>query len=122
MRSKRNIGEQYENLAADYLGKHGCRIIARNFRCRRGEIDLVVQENRTVAFVEVKYRTNDSFGSAISMVTAAKQRKLIYTAQIFLQQNSKLSSLDARFDVVGITPTANGNELEYEWIRGAFTT
>ena len=122
MRSKRNIGQQYENLAADYLGKHGCRIIARNFRCQRGEIDLVVQEDRTVAFVEVKYRTNDNFGSAISMVTAAKQRKLIYTAQIFLQQNNKLSSLDARFDVVGITPTANGNELEYEWIRGAFTT
>ena len=122
MRSKRNIGQQYENLAADYLGKHGCQIIARNFHCQRGEIDLVVQENWTVVFVEVKYRTNKKFGSAISMVTAAKQRKLIYTAQIFLQNNSKLSSLDARFDVVGITPSANGNELEYEWIRGAFTT
>ena len=122
MRSKREIGDKYENLAAAYLDKFGCRVVAKNFRCRRGEIDLIVRENNAIAFVEVKYRSNENFGSALSMVTPAKQRKLIYAAQIFLQQNSKLSSLDARFDVIGITPSGVGNELEYEWIRGAFTT
>ncbi|MGR8949892.1 MAG: YraN family protein [Gammaproteobacteria bacterium] len=121
MQSKRDIGQQYESLAANYLRQHGCRVIAKNYHCPRGEIDLVVRHNSSVVFVEVKYRKSKYFGPAVAMVTPSKQRKIIHTAQIFLQQNKKLSLLDARFDVVGITNRADGKP-DYEWIQGAFTT
>jgi len=108
-------GQAAEDQALAYLQKQGLRLLARNYRSRSGEIDLVMQQTDTLVFVEVRYRQSSHFGSALESVTLAKQRKLFSTASRFLQERA----LDApcRFDVVGISgrlPT------QIEWIQDAF--
>ncbi|WP_104035788.1 YraN family protein [Vibrio jasicida] len=114
--SKRQIGDQYETLAKQYLQRQGLRFIAQNFLTKVGEIDLIFQQGETIVFVEVKYRNNDRFGSAAEMVTRAKMRKLVKTAQIWLsQQNRMAQNIDYRFDVVAI----HDNGRDINWIQNA---
>ena len=119
---KRDIGKKYEAHAAKFLRNHGYRIVAKNFQWRGGEIDLVVINNSVIVFVEVKYRSNEDYGQAVETVTLEKQRKLIRTAHYFLQQHNEFSLMDARFDVIGMTPTSDDKEIKVDWIKGAFTT
>ena len=100
MPSKRAIGSHFEALAAAYLRARGCRFVAKNFLARAGEIDLIVLDQETIVFVEVKYRTSSDFGHPSELVTLQKQKKVIKTAQLFLQKNPKYAILDARFDVI----------------------
>jgi putative endonuclease len=114
--SKRQIGDQYETLAKQYLQRQGLRFIAQNFLTKVGEIDLIFQQGETIVFVEVKYRNNDRFGSAAEMVTRAKMRKLVKTAQIWLsQQNRMAQNIDYRFDVVAIHDSGR----DINWIQNA---
>ncbi|MBI5241293.1 MAG: YraN family protein [Elusimicrobia bacterium] len=105
-------GERAEREAEAFLRGRGMRILARNFRSRCGEIDLVAQDGETVVFVEVRSRSSDAFGSAQETVTAAKRRRIIRTALVYAQSRG----LDAplRFDVVAISPRG------LEHIPGAF--
>ena len=87
----------------------------------RGELDLVMQENNTVVFVEVRYRKNDTYGGALESVTPGKQEKLRITAEQYLQQETKLNN--GRFDVVAMTEKVqnNGSNIySFEWIKNAF--
>ena len=118
----RDIGKKYEAHAAKFLRNHGYRIVAKNFQWRGGEIDLVVINNSVIVFVEVKYRSNEDYGQAVETVTLEKQRKLIRTAHYFLQQHNEFSLMDARFDIIGMTPTSDDRGIEVDWIKGAFTT
>ena len=120
--NKRDIGNRYEQYAAKYLRQHGCQTVTSNFSYRNGEIDLIVLDDSFVVFVEVRFRANEDFGLAAETVTLAKQRKLIRTAQHFLQQNEKYSLFDARFDVIGISQSSSSHETRVDWIKGAFTT
>ena len=120
--SKRDVGLQFEKLAEKHLRKHGCRTVEKNFRCRSGEIDLIVIDGSTLVFVEVKFREDERFGRAVEMVTPLKQRKLVNTAQYYLQQRKRFMLMDARFDIVGITRASSKNEMQIDWIKGAFTT
>lgn len=122
MLSKRAIGARYEALAAQYLCARGCRLITKNFLARGGEIDLILLEQETIVFVEVKYRTSSDFGHPSELVTFHKQKKVIKTAQRFLQKNPKYALLDARFDVISVLSIKPENEPNFEWVRGAFTT
>jgi putative endonuclease len=108
-------GKAAEAKALSYLQSRGLRLLQRNYRARGGEIDLIMQQEGTLVFVEVRYRKSSRFGSAAESVSAAKQHKLLNTASRFLQQQG----LDApcRFDVVGIS---GSNQTEIEWIRDAF--
>ena len=99
-------------LAGEYLTRQGMRLLERNFRCRLGEIDLVMQEGNTLVFVEVRLRRNQQFGGAVASITHHKQQKLLKTAQIYLQQLKHLPP--CRFDVV----VTDGDHME--WIRDAF--
>ncbi|HEX4870493.1 MAG TPA: YraN family protein [Moraxellaceae bacterium] len=94
--------------------------MARNWRGRRGEIDLVVRQQRLLVFAEVRLRNRDDFGGAAASVTAAKQRKIIATARAFLQHHPEFCACDCRFDVVAVRagPTA----WRVRWWPGAFTT
>lgn len=120
--TKRDIGDKYEQHAAKYLRKQGCRIITENYRYRNGELDLIALDSSFVVFVEVRFRANENFGIAVETVTLAKQQKLIRTAQHFLQNNEKYSLFDARFDVIGITESTSLRKLKVDWIKAAFTT
>lgn len=91
-------GNEAEDLALAYLQAAGLVLIARNWRCRLGEIDLIMQQHQTLVFVEVRYRRSARYGGAMASITPAKQRKLLLTAQYYLQRLSHTPA--CRFDAV----------------------
>jgi putative endonuclease len=117
-------GRWAENLAAEHLKHRGLKLITRNYRCRWGEIDLVMREGKIVVFVEVRFRSRLGLTTGAESVDARKQRKLIATAEHFLQRKPALATQPCQFDVVSISNTSSGNEKfgepEIDWIRSAF--
>ena len=113
----KKIGDAGEQLALNYLEKKGLKLISRNFRQRGGEIDLIMQDNLALVFIEVRLRKSARFGSAEESVTLQKQRRLIQTAQYYLQINTQKYAL-YRFDVIGIRP--DNNDLNINWVKDAF--
>jgi len=111
-------GRKAEDLACDHLRARGLTCLARNFRCRQGEIDLVMKEGDTIVFVEVRARRGTRFGSAEESIDWRKQRKIVATARHFLHIR-RLYSCAARFDV--ITLSGNEDRTRIRWIRDAFT-
>ncbi len=105
-------GAAAEDRAAAYLQRQGMKLLARNYRCRQGEIDLILREGATLVFVEVRSRANSSFGGAAASITQAKQAKLIRAAQHYLSQQTSLPP--CRFDAILI----EGDELQ--WLKHAF--
>lgn len=108
-------GKDAEQQALRHLEQSGMQMIECNYRCKLGEIDLVMQDQETLVFVEVRYRKSTAFGSAIESVTSGKQKKLLATANHYLQH--RRSSAPCRFDVVGLT---GQNKVQIEWIKDAF--
>ncbi|WP_293778881.1 YraN family protein [uncultured Oxalicibacterium sp.] len=107
--SRQVTGSAAEYVALLHLQKNGLQLIERNFLCRGGEIDLIMQDGATLVFVEVRKRSSRQFGGAAASVTPAKQRRLICAAQQFLQRYRQPPA--CRFDVIAI----DGDELE--WLR-----
>lgn len=119
--SKRSFGKDQEILAANYLHRQGLKLLRRNFQCRLGEIDLILLDSEAqLVFVEVRYRQQVRYGSAIESVDCRKQRKIRITAEYFLQANPKFAQLACRFDVIGIEPEAKDGRLKFHWIKNAF--
>ena len=112
--TRADVGRQGEEEAAKLLRRKGYRILARNYRCRHGEIDIVAFESGEIVFVEVKSRFTDGKGSALEAVTLAKQRKIARVAEQFLVERN-LDDRPCRFDVVAVE-TGGACEL----VRGAF--
>ena len=103
------LGALGERLAAEHLERQGYRILERNFRCRMGEIDLIARRGSELVFAEVKLRKDASHGEAREFVTAAKQRKLLLTAEYYLSARPWAQDLQARFDVIEVY-AAQGTE------------
>ena len=91
--------------------------MTRNYRCRQGEIDLVLQDRDTLVFVEVRYRRQSAFGSAAESVDSRKQARLVACARHYLTTRRQAGSRCCRFDVVAI----DGPDESITWIRNAFT-
>ncbi|MCW8125610.1 YraN family protein [Microbulbifer halophilus] len=108
------LGARMEESAARHLQRAGLKIKARNYRCRHGEIDLIARDGDTLVFVEVRYRRSSRYGSASATVDARKQRKLLATADSYLQQHRL--DCPCRFDVVAI----EGDAGNIQWIENAF--
>lgn len=111
------VGRYMESLATDYLLKHGVSVLHQNFYCRLGEIDLIVQDGEYLVFVEVRYRTQNSFCDAKSTVTRPKQQKVRRVATFFLQKYRQYRHLVIGIDSHG---PESLNTLAIEWIKGAF--
>jgi putative endonuclease len=94
------LGVAAEQRAADFLLAQGLKLIARNWHCRFGEIDLIAKDGKTLVFIEVRSRSNPRFGGAASSIHRGKQAKLIRTAQAYLQTISPLPA--CRFDAICI--------------------
>lgn len=94
------VGAWGEALAAEYLRKKRYTVVATGYRCRFGEIDLIVRNKEYLVFVEVKLRKSDKFASAFEFVDSHKQRRLRITAEMYLSQNP--TDLQPRFDVIEI--------------------
>ncbi len=101
MAASHELGRRGEALAAAWLQRSGWRILARNFRWRRREIDLIVRRGRTVAFVEVKTRTDCASGSPLESVDPRKRREVERVARAWLAQHGRRGEL-YRFDAVGV--------------------
>ncbi len=114
------IGAKVERNTETFLNKRGLRTIRRNYKCRTGEIDLVMNDGEYVVFVEVRYRGSDAYGDPIESITARKQQRLIRAATHFLATEPHLQSMPCRFDAVGVSK-ANGH-TKYDWIKNAFST
>ena len=106
-------GAEAERLACAFLERRGLRLIEKNYRCRRGEIDLIMQDGRQLVFVEVRYRQSTAYGGPLASVDYKKRGKLITCALQYLQAND--AQVDSRFDVVGISA-----EKRIEWVQNAF--
>jgi len=112
-------GQYAELLACQFLQKHKLKLVTKNYHCRRGAIDLIMQDQQTLVFIEVRYRKNARFGSALESVNHAKQAKILITAEHFLLQNTQAFSA-YRFDVIAITPTQDIKHPEIIWVKDAF--
>lgn len=112
---KTDIGNIAENQAVSFIKSQNMIILETNFRALPyGEIDIIAIDGADMVFIEVKFRSYDTFGSAEGMVSKAKQQKIINAANIYLQENTKYDSYNYRFDVIAI----NKNDLK--WIKSAF--
>lgn len=120
MNSKRHFGAVIEQEVLHYLEKKGLKLIQRNFSCKMGEIDIIMQERNSIVFVEVRYRKNNNFGSGAETITHRKQQRIIKTAHFFLLKNPKLATFPCRFDVVSVQPDLNNQYNEIHWIPNAF--
>jgi putative endonuclease len=113
-------GKIGEDLAAAQLESQGYRIVARNWRCRTGELDIVAEHHQTLVFVEVRSRkTSGRFGSAKESIDYRKQKKVRDTAQVYLYQHRQHQS-PVRFDVMSVELNANHVLIRIEHIVSAF--
>ena len=111
-------GAAAEALAAEHLAARGLRIVARNVRCRGGEVDLICLDRSHVVFVEVRLRTSARFGGAAESITAAKRRRVLIAAQWWLGgAGRRFASAACRFDAVLLDAL---DPERITWLPGAF--
>lgn len=117
--TSKTIGGQGETIALHHLESAGLTLLTQNFHSRFGEIDLVMKEEQTIVFVEVKYRKQIRFGHAADFVTTAKQKKIRLSATSYLQ-HCQLNAYNTpcRFDVVGLEGDLNAPAIT--WLKNAF--
>lgn len=113
----KNLGNAGENFAANYLESHGYKIIAKNFRVRSAEIDIIAEIDDVIVFVEVKTRSNIKHGLPVEAVNFRKQQKIIEAAGVFLQ-DEKYFDKACRFDVIEIY--SDGVNFSARHIQNAF--
>ncbi len=108
-------GAQAEHLAAKFLQHQGLKLLQQNYRCRFGEIDLILQDGEALVFAEVRLRSRSDFGGAAASINTAKQAKLVRAAQHYLA--TLTHTPPCRFDAV-LLQTSDGSGIE--WVRDAF--
>lgn len=104
-----------EKQACDFLQAKGLTLLTKNYRCPYGEIDLIMQENEVLVFIEVRLRNSMDFGDALESIDSTKQQKLLKSATHYLQKHHLLDEIDCRFDVIGFS----NNTID--WIKDAFS-
>lgn len=123
-RTSHSQGQHAEQACCEYLQHRGLCLLSRNYRSRRGEIDLVMRDDDTLVFIEVRYRKNNLYGGALESITPQKQQRIKSTAEHYLQNETKLKN--ARIDVVAMsqkpqnTLTGHTEEYSFDWIKDAF--
>lgn len=107
-------GAAAESTALAWLQKNGLKLVERNWRCKAGELDLVLRDGASLVMVEVRLRSSNGFGGAAASIDAKKRAKLVAAARLYL---ARLPDCPCRFDVITMSDPA-GRDLE--WIRNAF--
>jgi putative endonuclease len=116
---RRQRGMASEQLAADYLQGRGLKVLARNVRCRAGELDLVCLDNGVLAVIEVRQRGSQEFGGALQSVTWRKQRKIIRATRYLLRRQVEWHGRAVRFDVFAVEGAPDGAH-RLVWLKDAF--
>lgn len=117
-RSSAQSGKDAELQALNYLQQQGLRLLAQNWLCKRGELDLVMLDGDTVVFVEVRYRKHAQWGGALASIDGRKRQKLILAAQFSCKEHRWADS-PCRFDVVAMESTPAG-PADLNWLKNAF--
>jgi putative endonuclease len=112
-------GRLWESRAADYLEAQGLRIVARGFRCRLGELDLVCQDGRHLVVVEVRARGSGALTSAIESIGPGKRRRIVQATRYLMLRHREWHAAPIRFDVVTFDGI-DGPTPEIRWVRNAF--
>jgi putative endonuclease len=120
-RSRKNLGDSAERVAALYLEQRGCKILARNFRMRMGEIDLIAQDAEGLAFIEVKARRGTAHGAPEEAITPRKQIRLVRLAEAFMAQQAEFAGRPWRVDLVAIQLDRAGKVMRINHIKNAVT-
>ena len=115
---RRKFGGKGEDVAAAILRKNGHKILKRNYRCRRGEIDIIALDGEVICFVEVKARRPGGLFAPNRTVTAAKRRRVRRVARHYLRSNRLLDRV-CRFDIISVIQPEDG-EPQVDWIWHAF--
>ena len=118
-RRPQTAGVIAEQPAARFLERHGLTILARNYRCRGGEVDIICREERVLVFVEVRLRRNAGYGGAAASITATKQRRIALAARHYLASQARNAEPECRFDCLLLDALS---EAAIEWLRAAFST
>jgi putative endonuclease len=113
------LGRVWESRAAAWLDAQGVRTIARGYRCRLGEIDLIGDDGQDLVFVEVRARRQDSLGTALESVGPAKQRRIIRATRHYLMRHPRAQARRIRFDVVAFDGI-DTSDPRVTWVRNAF--
>ena len=113
---KRLTGDRGERRAEAWLRGKGLKLVARNWHCRHGEIDLIMFDGEALLFIEVRLRTPRGFADSAESVDVHKRRKLVQAASMYLARHPSWQERPCRFDVIGL----EGEGGELSWIRGAF--
>ncbi|KGP63774.1 hypothetical protein EP47_06010 [Legionella norrlandica] len=109
-------GKIAEQLALNYLKKNGLQLVMQNYRCRLGEIDLIMREGSFLVFIEVRSRSNISFGGGIASITYEKRKKIIKATSHYMIKYRIENKFPIRFDVVSI----DGKSHKITWLKNAF--
>jgi putative endonuclease len=111
-------GQWAEQVVLEYLERKKLKLVSRNFHSKMGEIDLIMLEQETIVFIEVRYRANNNYLHALESINDKKCSRIIKTSQHYLQANRWTSGKPCRFDV--ITVTGENYSPKIEWIKNAF--
>ncbi|MBQ7944992.1 MAG: YraN family protein [Lachnospiraceae bacterium] len=114
MQNNRTIGAEYEERAVAYLEQQGMQILERNFRSRKGEIDIIAKDGEYTVFVEVKYRSSEQKGAPSEAVTLAKQKTICRVADFYRMKHGLGEFAPIRYDVVACSKD------EVMWYPNAF--
>lgn len=118
-RERKAIGQLGEELALATLTANGLRLVTRNYRCKMGELDLVMLDGNTLVIVEVRCRSSKDYGGPAASVDWRKQKRLVLATEHLLMKRPELRRHPARFDIIAITTGAADPKLD--WIRRAFS-
>lgn len=113
-------GLYFEKMARDWLQQRGLRLLEQNYRGRFGEIDLIMLDDDTLCFIEVKYRYSQSFGGAAYSIPVSKQRKITQTALAYVQQHPEYQRHALRFDALLMQADKSNPGMTIDWIADAF--
>ena len=112
-------GRHWEAVAADYLEDHGLTVLARGYRCRLGELDLVCRDDSALVVVEVRARARSSYGSAIESIGPHKRARIVQATRQFLMLRREWIEAPIRFDVITFD-AIDTDEPAVRWIKNAF--
>ena len=115
VRTTKERGDAAEQLALEHLERHGLKLLARNYRCRMGEVDLIMRDGASLVFVEVRLRGKGAFASAAESIDARKQRRIVAAAMHYLMRQPETP---CRFDCVLMSTL---DAASVEWVKAAFT-
>ncbi|MEH6559069.1 MAG: YraN family protein [Oceanicoccus sp.] len=115
-----NFGADIEKKACQWLQRQGLTSLEVNYRCKTGEIDIIMLDDQQLVFVEVRYRKSKLFGDGLESVDWRKQQKLQKAAAHFLMVRTQFNQLPCRFDVIAASPDRDSS-LHWSWVKDAFT-